>query len=238
MCQSQIAPKDSIDQRKAPAKHVHYSVFLAAFIIPSLFYQFTNIIPIYLTSLLRIVSIHILLTVHYMVYDKDNYDNKISQKQIIREKNDYLVASILHMYAQLVLQLLFPGMFFVSDTKLLSSLYSTAITHVLVVEPLYYVVHRWLHIPANMKAMHGFHHMSVNPIPSTSLVQNFHEHFVYIATFGPAMLLPYFVNVIWPCISIVSDEINQWDELMPKYQWHKIKSYVPEGFYNNLILSR
>jgi len=41
--------------------------------------------------------------------------------------------------------------------------------------------------------MHGFHHMSVNTVPSTSLVQNFKEHFVYIATFGPAMLLPYFV---------------------------------------------
>lgn len=60
-------------------------------------------------------------------------------------------------------------------------------------EPLYYAVHRWLHVPEHMKMMHGFHHMSVNTVPSTSLVQNFQEHFIYIATFGPAMLLPYFV---------------------------------------------
>jgi sterol desaturase/sphingolipid hydroxylase (fatty acid hydroxylase superfamily) len=62
------------------------------------------------------------------------------------------------------------------------------------VEPLYYAVHRWLHVPEQFKKMHGFHHSSVNTVPSTSLVQNFQEHFVYVATFGPAMLLPYFLN--------------------------------------------
>ena len=100
------------------------------------------------------------------------------------------------MYAQLILQLLFPGMFFIDDSKFMSALYSTFMTHVFIVEPLYYFVHRWLHIPANMKSMHGFHHMSVNPIPSTSLVQNFEEHFIYIATFGPAMIFPYFINQV------------------------------------------
>jgi hypothetical protein len=42
-----------------------------------------------------------------------------------------------------------------------------------------------------MKAMHGFHHLSISTLPSTSLVQNFIEHFVYIATFGPAFLVPF-----------------------------------------------
>jgi len=42
--------------------------------------------------------------------------------------------------------------------------------------------------------MHGHHHMSVNTVPATSLVQNFTEHFIYIATFGPAMILPYFLG--------------------------------------------
>lgn len=48
---------------------------------------------------------------------------------------------------------------------------NTFLAHVLVVEPLYYVVHRWLHKPDNMKSMHGFHHSSINTCPSTSLVQ-------------------------------------------------------------------
>ena len=195
MCQAQVIPKEtSNDQRHASAKNHPFVVIIVAFLVPSLFYQLTNVIPIYLTSILRIVFIHILLSVHYVIYDKDNYDNKISQKQIVREKNDYLIASILHMYAQLSLQLLFPGMFFVDDAKFMACLYSTFITHIFIVEPLYYFVHRWLHIPSQMKAMHGFHHMSVNPIPSTSLVQNFEEHFVYIATFGPAMIFPYLIN--------------------------------------------
>lgn len=71
---------------------------------------------------------------------------------------------------------------------------NTLIYHVTIVEPLYYAVHRWLHVPEQFKKMHGFHHSSVNTVPSTSLVQNFQEHFVYVATFGPAMLLPYFIN--------------------------------------------
>eukprot|EP00560_Eucampia_antarctica_P000425 CAMPEP_0197832952 /NCGR_PEP_ID=MMETSP1437-20131217/17074_1 /TAXON_ID=49252 ORGANISM="Eucampia antarctica, Strain CCMP1452" /NCGR_SAMPLE_ID=MMETSP1437 /ASSEMBLY_ACC=CAM_ASM_001096 /LENGTH=482 /DNA_ID=CAMNT_0043436637 /DNA_START=562 /DNA_END=2010 /DNA_ORIENTATION=+ len=42
--------------------------------------------------------------------------------------------------------------------------------------------------------MHGFHHLSIKTTPSTSLVQNFHEHFIYIATFGPAFLAPFFLG--------------------------------------------
>lgn len=131
--------------------------------------------------------------VHYSWIDKDNYLNKISETQIKREKHDYLTAIILHMWAQLVLQLLFPMMFFSSKSYLYASSINTFLTHVLVVEPLYYFMHRWLHNPKQMKEMHGFHHLSINPVPSTSLVQNFKEHFIYIATFGPAMIFPFFI---------------------------------------------
>lgn len=169
------------------------TINLLCFFGPALFHRWTSVIPIFMTAILRMMGTHLFLSLHYHFVDKDNYENKITLAQIQREKKDYLVGVVLHMWAQLVLQLLFPQMFFVDDSKISSSLYLTFMTHVFLVEPLYYVVHRWLHIPKNMKAMHGFHHLSVNTVPSTSLVQNTEEHFIYIATFGPAMILPYFI---------------------------------------------
>lgn len=139
------------------------------------------------------MSTHAFLSLHFIFVDKDNYNEKLSQKQLEREKSDYLVGIILHMWAQLVLQLLFPAMFFQPSNVMAACAMNTFLSHVLVVEPLYYAVHRWLHKPEQMKAMHGHHHTSVNPVPATSLVQNFQEHFIYIATFGPAILLPYFI---------------------------------------------
>lgn len=164
------------------------------FLVPALFWKLTPIMPAYITGVARILSTHVLLTVHYLFCDKDNYNNKLTQKQLVREKEDYMVGIVLHMWAQIVLQLIFPGMFFTDNSMIKSCLINTAWSHVLVVEPLYYFAHRWLHIPEQMKAMHGFHHLSINTLPSTSLVQNFHEHFVYIATFGPAFLLPFFLG--------------------------------------------
>jgi hypothetical protein len=35
-----------------------------------------------------------------------------------------------------------------------------------------------LHIPEHMKSMHGFHHLSIHTLPSTSLVQDFKVHLV------------------------------------------------------------
>lgn len=125
--------------------------------------------------------------------DKDNYDNKISQRQIQREKKDYHVGALMHMLAQTALQLIFPGMFFSGSDKIVSCAMNTFISHMVIVEPLYYVVHRWLHFPERMKQMHSFHHMSVHTFPSTSLVQDYKEHVIYIATFGPAIMAPFFL---------------------------------------------
>lgn len=121
----------------------------------------------------------------------------------------------MHMWAQVVLQILFPGMFSSDFSIIGSCAKNTFLAHIIVVEPLYYIVHRWLHIPSQMKEMHGFHHMSINTLPSTSLVQDFKEHFIYIATFGPAMLLPYFVGGMnhWIVIAaylIIFDIVNAW----------------------------
>lgn len=82
---------------------------IICFLIPALFCTVTNVLPIYLTGILRIVSTHLTLTAHYTFVDKDNYYSKLSQKQLLREKGEYLVGIVLHMWAQVVLQLLFPG---------------------------------------------------------------------------------------------------------------------------------
>jgi len=167
---------------------------LLLFLIPALFWKLTPIMPSYIVGIIRILSTRIILTLHYLFVDKDNYNNKLTQKQLTREKEDYLVGIVLHMWAQIALQIIFPGMFFTDSSLIKTCAINTLWSHVLAVEPLYYFAHRWLHIPEHMKSMHGFHHLSINTLPSTSLVQNFQEHFIYIATFGPAFLLPFFVG--------------------------------------------
>lgn len=176
------------------SREIPFYVKLIVIMAPLLLYKMTNVIPMYITLLLRVLCTHLFMSLHFLLVDKDNYLEKISQKQLLREKKDYLVGFVLHMWAQLALQLLFPQMFFNSSDMVYNSMKWTLLVHVLLVEPLYYAVHRWLHLPINLKSMHGHHHMSVNTIPSTSLVQNFQEHFIYVATFGPAMIFPYFIS--------------------------------------------
>ena len=190
------------------------------------------------------VACHAFMTFHYVTADKDDYNIKLSQKQLIRERKDYLVGILLHMWAQLALQVLFPRMFFpLEGTDSLEYIYTCAwatfLTHVMLVEPLYYAVHRWLHVPDQMKAMHGHHHMSVNTVPSTSLVQNFTEHFIYIATFGPAMILPYFASGTqhWLVVGlylVMFDIVNAYGHTNYKcrhWVWESVWSPLRYAFY-------
>lgn len=160
----------------------------------ALFQPFTPVWPIYTIFAIRWLVTHVMLSINYTFIDKDNYHQKLSQKQLLREKNDYLTAFYLHMWVQAILQIIFPSMFFTDVSELSACCLEALFCHIFLVEPLYYAVHRWLHVPKQMKAMHGFHHLSINILPTTALVQNFHEHFVYIATFGPAFFLPYLLQ--------------------------------------------
>ena len=183
----------------------------------------TPIYAVYAIGIARIISTRLTLAIHYLLVDKNNYLNKLPQKQLKREGNNYLVGTLLHMYVQIPLQLLFPGMFFSDPSVIGESLLFTCLAHVLLVEPLYYVVHRWLHIPKNMKKMHGFHHLSISTLPSTSLVQNFTEHFVYIVVFGSAFLVPFFVfgEMHWSVIGVylvLFDLFNAYSHMNIKYR--------------------
>lgn len=182
----QVAPTHSAHKRNT---EYDWLIFLG----PALFWNFTSILPIYAVAIARIISSHLVLSLHYQLVDKDNYMNKLSQKQLEREKDDYMTGFYLHMYTQLALQLIFPSMFFSDSSGIAACAKEALICHFLIVEPLYYAVHRWLHVPEVMKSMHGFHHLSINTLPTTSLVQNFHEHFVYVAVFGPAFFVPFLV---------------------------------------------
>lgn len=183
----------------------------------------TPIYAIYAIGIARIISTRLTLTLHYHFFDKDNYLNKLPQKQLEREGGDYIVGTILHMYAQIPLQWLFPAMFFSDASVIGASACRTLLAHISLVEPLYYAAHRWLHLPENMKAMHGFHHLSISTLPSTSLVQNFHEHFVYVAVFGPAFLAPFllFWEMHWTIIGaylVLFDLINAYGHMNIKYR--------------------
>lgn len=184
---SSIAPTHSSHKR-----NTDYDLLF--FLGPALFYKLTPVLPIYLIAVTRLLATHVILSLHYQYVDKDNYLLKLTQKQLQREKDEYCTAFYLHMWVQVGLQILFPSMFFNDNSVIFDCMKEAFLMHVLLVEPLYYFVHRWLHVPENMKAMHGFHHLSINTLPTTALVQNFSEHLVYIATFGPAFFLPFLVQ--------------------------------------------
>lgn len=183
----QIAPTHSNHTRST---QYDWLIFLG----PLLASPFTNVVPLFAIGITRYIVNHAILSLHYQFVDKDNYLHKWSQKQIKREKEDYMTGVFLHMYTQIFLQIIFPNMFFTDNSELGACAFETFLSHVFLVEPLYYFAHRWLHIPEIMKRMHGFHHLSIVPLPTTGLVQNFEEHFVYIATFGPAFLAPFFFS--------------------------------------------
>ena len=110
---------------------------LLLFLLPALFYKITPVLPCYIIGLARMLSTHVLLTLHYLFADKDNYKNKLTQKQLTREKEDYLVGIVLHMWAQLSLQIIFPGMFFVDNSLIKSCAINSFASHIFAVEPLY-----------------------------------------------------------------------------------------------------
>jgi len=184
--------KKSITPTHTQERNTKYD--LLWFMAPLLFSWFTPVMPIYLIAFARIISTHLVNGLHYIFVDKDNYLNKIPQKQLEREREHYLVATVLHMYVQGALQIILPSLLFADNSTILDCAKLTFWSHIIMVEPLYYFAHRWLHIPENMKKMHGFHHLSIRTTPSTSLVQNFEEHFVYVATFGPAFFVPFLVQ--------------------------------------------
>lgn len=182
----QVTPTHSTAQRNTSYDWLYFAA-------PALFYKVTPVFPIYAIAITRIIVTHVILSLHYQFVDKDNYLNKISQKQLKREKDDYMTAYFMHMWTQIPLQLIFPGMFFSDRSQIKSCVIATVLVHALVVEPLYYFVHRWLHVPTQMKAMHGYHHLSIHTTPFTASVQNVYEHAIYVCTFGPAFLLPFFL---------------------------------------------
>lgn len=68
-------------------------VDVACFLGPALFYRFTNILPIYATAILRVASTHAFLAFHYVAYDKENYETKLQQAQLNRERKEYLTGA-------------------------------------------------------------------------------------------------------------------------------------------------
>lgn len=164
------------------------------FLVPALFAKVTNVVPIYVTGIVRLVVAHLVLSLHWQFVDKDNYLHKLTQKQLEREKEEWLTAFVLHMWIQVGLQIVFPSMFFSDSSEIIPCCVEALFMHVFFVEPLYYAVHRWLHVPSQMKSMHGFHHLSIKTLPTSALVQNFHEHLVYVATFGPSFFIPFLLR--------------------------------------------
>ena len=72
-----------------PSQETKYDLLL--FLVAALFWKVTPILPTYLIGIARMICTHLILTLHYIFVTKDNYDNKLTQKQVIREREDYLI---------------------------------------------------------------------------------------------------------------------------------------------------
>ena len=194
-----------------------------------------------LTLFTRICVCHLFNTVNYLCNDKYMAIKQIGelQKQYDTENADLYHGLYLHAGVSLVLYAFFPDMFFNTNNTLYCVVH-TLCYHVVVVEPLYYVAHRLLHIKEVYIRMHSVHHSSVVTNPSTSIHQNFDEHCLYVAIFGPAILLPHFLNhcqnwktilvylVAFDIVNALGHSNFQFPEWYYKHPFLKYIFYVPE----------
>ena len=90
--------KINVKRQEIASTHTHEDrdtrFDLLWFLGPALFYSVTDVVPIYLTAIARIISADLILSLHFIFVDKNNYLNKLSQKQLKREKEDYRVSFV------------------------------------------------------------------------------------------------------------------------------------------------
>jgi len=99
---------------------------------PLLFSRVTNVMSIYLIGIVRLVFSWPFTSLHYIIVDKDKYMTKLRQRQLTRERMDYTVGAILHMNIKLLLQIIFPGVFFSPNDQIGIYGYNTFLAHVLI----------------------------------------------------------------------------------------------------------
>ena len=163
----------------------------------------TILLVSFATCVLRMIGITLFNSLNYICCDVPL--KSVDSSQLEREKKHMFVPHVIHLVASLAIWLFLPNLFFndnLTVIRTLECMFYTLIAHIVVVEPLYYVVHRLLHSKLILHLFHYFHHLSELTTPSTSLVQDFTEHLIYIATFGPALFLPfYFKKQNWISIA-------------------------------------
>lgn len=153
----------------------------------SLFY--TIFIPLSITFS-RIILNYAINT--YNFCRDDQYIKPVTQLQLEREKKYFFDAMLLYSGVLVVISYIFPSMFY-NDHKYIECTLYTFATHICISEPLYYWVHRALHVTNVFDKLHYFHHLSYYTIPTTGLVQHSIEHIIYVFTFAPSVFIPYFI---------------------------------------------
>ncbi len=108
------------------------------------------------------------------------------------------------------------------------------LSHALVVEPLYYGIHRLYHTPLGMKWLHKDHHYSTTTQPQTAISFYWVERLLYTAIFTPPFLIASLLGVLSLelCIGYILfiDILNIWGhfnvELTPKWWRHSVLKYI------------
>jgi sterol desaturase/sphingolipid hydroxylase (fatty acid hydroxylase superfamily) len=188
-----------------------------------------------MTFICRFLVGRLMLTFNYIYNDKNNPHNALSSRQINLEGNNQTFFLYLHLVVMLFLEIVFPNMFY-NRNSILTCVFYTLGTHILVNEPLYYIFHYFLHTPYLYSKMHSVHHSSVKTISTTTALQDKLEHILYVIVFSPATLLPYIYNrqqngIVIMFYLIVFDIVNSFGHTRINLpDWYN-KSFIKYLFY-------
>jgi len=157
---------------------------------------------------------------------------------------DWDMALLLSPPAFLLVDVLTP--WFQEDTIIpleLNSILSMVLGHYLVVEPLYYAYHRYLHTPNAYRLSHSHHHSSTVTEAISGTSHPIPELIGYLANFSLAFLVPcwcgcfayelVYIYFVWFDIMNCIGHCN-FEAIPPCLQWGPLKYLVYTGSYHSL----
>lgn len=137
-----------------------------------------------------------LSVVHFKLLNYKIYDIDFKKTQGKRERYQHFTGSIID--SAFIFLMVLAGVFHFISSLSMMELVIYSLTHVFIVEPLYYWYHRLLHIGKFYKKHHIYHHWSIIPSPLTSFTFTFLERLSYSVLFA----IPLFIASILGYLSI------------------------------------
>jgi sterol desaturase/sphingolipid hydroxylase (fatty acid hydroxylase superfamily)/predicted amino acid dehydrogenase len=166
---------------------------------------------------------------------KVNGYSNMSEKQLERE-DDWDSGFVIHNISFIGLSVFTPILNNCNEFGPFGSIVLLLLTHVFVVEPVYWILHYYLHFNTSMwKSMHYYHHQSIQTMATTGNVQQPFEHMLYTINFAIPMMVQYiafgqtYLSYIYGYI-LIFDALNALGhiniEIMPKAYIRSVWRYL------------